>query len=86
MAWKQVTLNMNGKDVTAYNKGNQVSVNSDASPKVGQKFTMNGKSLTVDSVEDYANRGEEYIITFKGQENGKSTDKSEQGRTKDQVG
>lgn len=83
MAWKQVTLNMNGKDVTAYNKGNQVSVNSDASPKVGQKFTMNGKSLTVDSVEDYANRGEEYIITFKGQENGKSTDKSEQGRTKD---
>lgn len=83
MAWKQVNLNMNGKDVTAYNKGNQVSVNSDASPKVGQKFTMNGKSLTIDSVEDYANRGEEYIITFKGQENGKSTDKSEQGRTKD---
>ena len=86
MAWEQVKLNVNGKDVSGMNKGNKVSVNADISPKVGQKFTMNGKSFIVESVEDYANRGQEYIITLKGQENGRSTDKSEQGRTKDQVG
>ena len=82
MSWKEVTINVDGKEQKVLmQEGSLCVFKKEDTLRVGQQFTMLGKSHKVVEVVDYANRGEVFTITFEGKVDGNKKQKQSEPKS-----